>query len=178
MEDVDVQTAIQRSLLDSTASMTSEAMPAQSTDAPSSSTSVVPISPIVVEPVDDVVVGVEAQVIDDSIAAVMAKSVGENVTPGIETRSDCVDMGAGVVTRVSDEVAKGIDVLVDAVIVMGVEARGDDEVRGADTPVGDTSGTDALADAETGTEARTDVEMILGTDAPSATIADPPSPQA
>ena len=66
MEDADVQTAIQRSLIDSTASRMSEAMPTQSTDAPSSSTSAIPISPIVVESlsvieiVDDVVVGVEA----------------------------------------------------------------------------------------------------------------------
>ena len=74
----------------------------------------------------------------------MAKSVDEIATPGIETRSDCADMGAGADARVSDEVAKGIDVLVDVVIDMGVEPRGDDdEVRGADTPVDDTLGTDA-----------------------------------
>ena len=109
----------------------------------------------------------------------MAKSVDESVTPGIETRSDCVDMGAGTVTRGSDEVAKGTDAPVDAVVDAGVETCGDvDEFRGTDAPVGDTSGTDAQADAETGTEARTDGEMIPGTDAPSSTIADPPSPQA
>ena len=75
LEDAAFQTAIEQSLRDSSTSKLSEARPAQSTDASSSSTSAIPIPPVivessvVVEPIVDVSVGIEAQIVDDPSAA-------------------------------------------------------------------------------------------------------------
>ena len=69
----------------------SEAMPTQSTDAPSSSTLAAPIPPPVVEPVIVETSGVKAHV--DPSAASSAK-VDVMVTPSSETWIDDVDVGA------------------------------------------------------------------------------------
>ena len=133
IEEVELRTALERSLRETHAPTLSEAMPAQSTDARSSSTSTAPIPPSVVEPIIVETSVVKAPIDVDPSAASSAK-VDVRVTPGVETRIDKTVSETGTETR--DVLFSGIDDLIDA--VTGAEAQFVDEpVTGTDARVDD-----------------------------------------